>query len=71
MTKRQTIPLRVVSAPQTRHALSAPPILQASSHTIDFICGACNTILMQAESGQVHNLLIHCTKCGAYNAIKD
>jgi len=48
--------------------LSAPPILEASSHTIDFTCGQCGAILMHAELDQVHNLLIHCAECGAYNS---
>jgi hypothetical protein len=25
-------------------------------------------VLMHAETGQVHNLLIHCTVCGSYNS---
>jgi hypothetical protein len=25
-------------------------------------------VLLHAEDGQVHGLLIHCTTCGAYNS---
>jgi transcription elongation factor Elf1 len=58
----------VVSAPSIGHAVSAPPILDAATHTIDYTCGKCGTVLMHAEDNQVHGLLIHCGICGAYNA---
>ena len=50
------------------HFVSAPPVLIASSHTIDYVCGKCSTVLLHAESGQVHGLIIHCTACGSYNS---
>jgi predicted RNA-binding Zn-ribbon protein involved in translation (DUF1610 family) len=62
------VPLKVVPNASTGHYVSAPPILLASTHTIDFTCGACGTILMHADHGQVHSLVIHCRSCGAYNA---
>jgi hypothetical protein len=62
------VALKVVSAPGVGHVISAPPALIASSHTIDFTCGKCAVVLMHAESGQVHNLLIRCTECGSYNS---
>jgi hypothetical protein len=46
-------------------------VLVASSHTIDFLCGKCATVLMHAEDDQVHGLFIHCTRCGACNATVD
>ena len=61
MHERQTICLKVVPADALRKAISAPPVLEASSHTVDYVCGHCRTILMHAEQGQVHNLLIQCT----------
>jgi hypothetical protein len=42
-------------------------VLKASEHSVDYTCGQCATILLHAEEGQVHGLLIHCTKCGSYN----
>jgi predicted RNA-binding Zn-ribbon protein involved in translation (DUF1610 family) len=66
--KHPQIPLKIIMPPGIGNAISAPPVLTASSHTIDYTCGKCGTILMRAELGQVHNVLIHCTKCGAYNS---
>jgi predicted RNA-binding Zn-ribbon protein involved in translation (DUF1610 family) len=63
--------LRVVEATGLEHTVDAPPVLVASSHTIDFLCGNCGTVLMHAEDDQVHGLFIHCTKCGACNATVD
>ena len=60
--------LKIVTAPAIGRVVSAPPILTASDHTIDYACGNCDTVLMHAEQGQVHNLTIRCTKCGAYNS---
>jgi predicted RNA-binding Zn-ribbon protein involved in translation (DUF1610 family) len=60
--------LTVVALPRGRHALSAPPILVASTHTVDYCCGNCGAVLLHADVGQVHGLLIHCTSCGSYNS---
>jgi predicted RNA-binding Zn-ribbon protein involved in translation (DUF1610 family) len=68
MPKREKRPLKLVSAPSVGHAINAPPILNASSHTIDYTCGNCGTVLLHAEAGQVHGILIHCGICGSYNA---
>jgi DNA-directed RNA polymerase subunit RPC12/RpoP len=59
--------LTFVSTPGLRHTVSAPPPLIASTHTTDYTCSRCGTVLMHAEQNQVHNLLIHCVACGAYN----
>ena len=63
-----TVALKLAQGPGTRHIISAPPILIASLHTIDYACGKCGAILMHADRGQVHNLMIHCTECGSYNS---
>jgi len=68
MAERRKIALRAIKAPGVGSVLSAPPILEASGHTVDYTCGRCGTILMRAELDQVHNLLIHCTRCGTYNS---
>jgi hypothetical protein len=68
MPEREKRSLKVVSAPSVGRAIKAPPVLDASSHTIDYTCGNCKTVLLQADKGQVHGVLIHCTICGAYNA---
>ena len=60
--------LTVVAAPGNRHAVSAPPVLIASTHTVNYACGKCGTVLMRAEEGQVSNLLIRCTVCESYNS---
>jgi hypothetical protein len=61
------VPLRLVPTPRG-HVISAPPLLIASTNTIDYTCGQCGTVLMHAEDGQVHNLVIHCTVCGSYSS---
>lgn len=65
---RRQIRLKVIPAPAIGHVVHAPPVIVASTHTIDYLCGRCGTLLMHAELDQVHNLLIHCTACGAYNS---
>ena len=67
MNARQ-IPLKVVSAPAIGVVLSAPPVLRASEHSVDYTCGRCAAVLLHADEGQVHGILIHCTECGSYNS---
>ncbi|MGA2125248.1 MAG: hypothetical protein ABSG76_03755 [Xanthobacteraceae bacterium] len=62
------IALRLVEMPSAGHPINAPPVLIASSHTVDYTCALCGTVLMHAEAGQVHGLLIHCTECGSFNS---
>jgi hypothetical protein len=33
----------------------------ASEHSVDYTCGRCSTVLLHADEGQVHGVLIHCT----------
>ena len=66
MTRR--IPLKVVTAPAVGVVLKAPPVLVASEHSVDYTCGRCGTVLLHADEGQVHGVLIHCTNCGSYNS---
>jgi DNA-directed RNA polymerase subunit RPC12/RpoP len=65
--RNKTISLKAVTAPATEIVLDAPPVLVASDHSVDYTCGRCNTLLLQAEEGQVRGFLIRCTKCGTYN----
>ena len=65
-SKRKT--LKLIELPPGRKFVSAPPVLVASTHTVDYCCGACSAVLMHADERQVHNLLIHCTECGRYNS---
>jgi hypothetical protein len=60
--------MKTVAAPSTGRVVSAPPILNASDNTIDYLCGNCGTVLLHAEDEQIHHLFIHCTKCGSYNS---
>jgi len=66
--QRPKLNLKVVDAPKFGAVVTAPPVLTASTHTIDYCCGHCRTVLMHAERDQVHNLLIKCAACGAYNS---
>jgi DNA-directed RNA polymerase subunit RPC12/RpoP len=62
------IPLKVVIAPAVGVVLEAPPVLRASEHSVDYTCGRCGTVLLHADEGQVHGILIRCTNCGSYNS---
>ena len=59
--------LKAVKTPVGGPIVSAPPILVASTNTIDYTCATCDAVLLHAEDGQVHNLVIHCMRCGSYN----
>jgi DNA-directed RNA polymerase subunit RPC12/RpoP len=67
MSTRIRKPFRLVAAPGVGHVVSAPPVLIASTNTVDFCCGYCGTVLLHAEEEQVH-VLIRCAECGSYNA---
>lgn len=58
------ISLKIIVAPATGHILDAPPVLMASDHSVDYICGRCSTILLHAEENQVRGVLIRCANCG-------
>jgi DNA-directed RNA polymerase subunit RPC12/RpoP len=60
--------LKLIVTPWTQCIISAPPILVASTNTVDYTCAYCGAILMHAEVGQVHNLVIYCTECGSFNS---
>jgi hypothetical protein len=62
------ISLKVVHAPAVGVVLDAPPVLRASEHSVDYTCGRCDTVLLHADHGQVHGILIRCTNCGSYNS---
>jgi hypothetical protein len=68
MGARKRENLTVVELPKGRRAVSAPPVLVASTHTVDYCCGSCGAVLLHADVAQVHGLLIHCTCCGSYNS---
>ena len=67
MEEHEQRSLKLIEAPRVGHVLNAPPTLIASSHTIDYTCGQCAAVLLHAEDGQVHGLLIRCNDCGSYN----
>ena len=68
MSVVQKRPLKIVVAPRVGGSLAAPPALIASTHAMDYTCGYCGSVLMHADEGQVHGLMIRCTSCGSYNA---
>jgi hypothetical protein len=63
MTAQLQIRLKTIVGPGHMGLVSAPPILNASDHTIDFTCARCGAVLMRAD-----NLAILCTGCGSYNS---
>jgi hypothetical protein len=65
---RQRMRLRLVAQPPGGTNTKAPPVLNASSGTIDYTCGRCGTVLMHANEGEVHGVVIECLQCGAFNA---
>ena len=67
MSIHPQISLKTIAVPPGKF-VSAPPILNASDHTTDYVCGKCSTVLMHAEQNQVHNLTIRCTECGSFNS---
>ena len=64
----QRVSLKLIKAPKIGAVVTAPPVIIASTHTVDYCCGYCAVVLMHAEPGQVHNLHIRCTQCGSYNS---
>ena len=65
--QRQVVCLKIIPEPDPGPVVEAPPVLTASTPTVDYSCGTCGTVLLHANHGQVRNLQIHCTACGAYN----
>ena len=59
--------LKAIPPPGSHPFVNAPPILIASTHTVDYGCGTCGAVLLHAEAEQVHNLVIHCAECGSYS----
>ena len=45
-------------------------MLTASEHSVGYTCGRCSTVVLHADEGQVHGILIRCTNCGTYNSMK-
>ena len=66
MTSRKII-LKVINAPASGLVLDAPPILKEVDQSVDYTCGHCGAILLHAEEGRVHSIVIHCANCGSYN----
>jgi hypothetical protein len=52
------IPLKAVIAPAIGVVLAAPPVLMASEHSVDYTCGRCAAVLLHADEGQIHGVLI-------------
>jgi DNA-directed RNA polymerase subunit RPC12/RpoP len=59
--------LTVIGPPALGPVVSAPPVLNASDHTIEYVCGHCQAALLHAEEDEIRNLQIQCTRCGRYN----
>jgi hypothetical protein len=67
---RKVQPLEVVIAPSSESVITAPPVVVTSTHSINYTCGYCGTVLIHADEGQLRNLLIRCSKCGSYNKLR-
>jgi hypothetical protein len=55
--------LKVITAPAIGYAIQAPPPIAVSA------CGRCGTLLVIADTGQLHGLVVRCRECGSYNAV--
>jgi len=62
---------KLVTPPFVNRPIDVPPVLNASDHTVDFVCGQCGALLMYGEHDQVHNVTIHCVACGSYNTTNE
>ena len=71
MSPHTRFSFKLVIPPFVGRAIDVPPILNASDHTVDFVCGNRGALLMQAEHGQVHNVTIHCLACGSFNTTNE
>jgi predicted RNA-binding Zn-ribbon protein involved in translation (DUF1610 family) len=66
--ERSRAALRFLAEPGTQLFFSAPPIVIAGSPKVEFTCGTCDAVLILAQEGQVHGLVIRCTSCGGFNS---
>ena len=66
----KTIRLKVIKAPAIGYAIQAPPPIVASEHSNQYLCGNCGTLLAIAEANQLHDLIVQCRRCGAYNGLE-
>jgi hypothetical protein len=60
--------LKIVDWPAKGRTVCAPPIHEPSAHTVDYCCGRCGAVLLQAEERQIRNLIFQCTLCETYNS---
>jgi hypothetical protein len=65
----KTFKLKVIEAPRTEQVISAPPPVVASDQSNHYLCGHCGTLLVVAESNQLHGLVVRCRECGSHNAV--
>ena len=64
---KPTIPLIVLPGPTAdAHAVKTPPVLELGTEN-DYACGVCRTVLLRANAGQVHNVVLQCSRCNALN----
>jgi DNA-directed RNA polymerase subunit RPC12/RpoP len=65
----RTFSLKVITAPAIGYAIQAPPPIAVSANTNHYLCGHCDTLLVIADAGQLHGLVVRCRECGHYNAV--
>jgi len=60
--------LKVVPAPAVGSVIHAPPVHEIGASAVHYTCGHCNTVLLRADEGQPHKLILFCTQCGTHNS---
>jgi hypothetical protein len=66
---KPTIPLIVLPGPTVdAQAVKTPPVLELGTEN-DYACGSCGTVLLRANAGQVHNVVLQCSRCNALNKV--
>jgi len=64
---KSKIPLIVLPGhPSDPHAVKAPPVVELGTEN-EYACGSCGTALLRANAGQVHNVVLRCSRCNALN----
>jgi len=67
----RVVKLKLVAAPgPEKTVLHAPPVIAVTSGTNHYLCGSCGTLLVKAETDQVHGFLVLCTVCESYNELE-
>lgn len=61
------ISMQLVTSAAGAPVVQAPPVLDARGAE-EFACGQCGTVLLKANEGQIHHVIVQCAICNAFNA---